>query len=356
MISPIKHLWEQTGAAIPTAREVIRLFCIVVACSPGCSGTNDTASGITNGGPPASDASGGSGGSSGVTAISGTPAGAGALVLNVAGSDATSSGGSAGNAGNGTPETCDGMDNDDNGVIDDVDAGGDGVCDCLNIATLGDIGPWGQGNVFTTWLNARSPRGAVALADQVLTADILAPFQIIVSLHVATGAVQSAHAHHAFSDAEVSAFNVWVRGGGGIMTTIGYMSDEANEIVNVNKLLTPLGMGYDPAHLNLDSYIQSWDPHPVTMGVTNIFTQNGVAPRPPTAGGAVIAHGGNEIALAVTQADSGRAVVWGDEWITYDALWTDVQNQQVELFWLNILKWLSPPKVCQVPIPPRVVK
>ncbi len=36
--------------------------------------------------------------------------------------------------------------------------------------------------------------------------------------------------------------------------------------------------------------------------------------------------------------------------------WADVKGQQVELFWLNILKWLSPPKTCQVPIPPGIVK
>ncbi len=34
--------------------------------------------------------------------------------------------------------------------------------------------------------------------------------------------------------------------------------------------------------------------------------------------------------------------------------WADTQDQQVEHFWLNLLKWLSPPTECQVPIPPRV--
>ena len=29
------------------------------------------------------------------------------------------------------PETCDGIDNDGNGIVDDVDVGHDGVCDCL---------------------------------------------------------------------------------------------------------------------------------------------------------------------------------------------------------------------------------
>ena len=35
----------------------------------------------------------------------------------------------------------------------------------------------------------------------------------------------------------------------------------------------------------------------------------------------------------------------------------EVTDQQVStLFWINILKWLSPPKVCQVPIPPTLPK
>ncbi len=32
---------------------------------------------------------------------------------------------------NPSPEVCDGIDNDGNGIIDDVDVGHDGVCDCL---------------------------------------------------------------------------------------------------------------------------------------------------------------------------------------------------------------------------------
>jgi len=49
---------------------------------------------------------------------------------------------------------------------------------------------------------------------------------------------------HEFADGEISAFDAWVRNGGGVMTTIGYTGDEAKEVVNVNRLLAPLGMGY----------------------------------------------------------------------------------------------------------------
>jgi hypothetical protein len=35
------------------------------------------------------------------------------------------------------------------------------------------------------------------------------------------------------------------------LTTIGYSNNEANEVVNVNRLLNPLGMGYSTTKLDL---------------------------------------------------------------------------------------------------------
>jgi hypothetical protein len=44
--------------------------------------------------------------------------------------------------------------------------------------------------------------------------------------------------------------------------------------------------------------------------------------------------------------------MWGDEWITYDSEWDEGQHPEydVERFWLNVLKWLTPKDECQVPI------
>lgn len=337
------------------------LIVALASCGSGSDGADATlnpAGGAADGGSASDGSAAASTGivaSTGAASTTGSPSGG---TPSVGGVNLTSGGSSTTGSG-GTPEICDGIDNDGNGIVDDVDVGGDGVCDCLNIATLGQIGPWSNGgNVFESWLNARSPLGAADLDDEVLTDGLLAPFNVVVVLHVDTTAVSNgdrmAAAHHAFSDDEAAAFGRWVEGGGGVMTTIGYTGDEAAEVVNVNRLLAAVGMGYSATKLDLTGHIREWDEHPVTFGVTNIFTDNGV--EPAGMAGTTIARGQGRPALQVTEAGTGRVVVWGDEWITYDSEWTDVEEQQVELLWLNILKWLSPPMTCQVPIPPEIIK
>ncbi|MFZ5892714.1 MAG: hypothetical protein ACOY0T_16765 [Myxococcota bacterium] len=333
---------------------------LILALAAGTFGCSSDSGGVTigNGSNGGSNGSGSNGGATGGSVS--TNGGA----SNGSGGSSIAFGGSTGNVGtggasNGMPEVCDGTDNDANGIIDDVDVGNDGVCDCLNIATLGQIGPWSNGgNVFASWLDARSPMGAVALDDQVLTEELLRPYQVIVALHVGTMEVKNddrtAAAHHAFSDAEVEAFHGWVKNGGGAMSTIGYFGDESKEVVNINRLLSPLGLGYSPTKLDLNGFVNDWMQHPVTMGISNIKTDNGVEPDDM---GTTLARGSNQrLALKVSEVGQGRVVVWGDEWITYDSEWADTENQQVELFWVNILKWLSPPNRCQVPIPPEIVK
>jgi len=343
-----------------------RTFCptlpFMIFAVASCSSSSGDADATLN--PSGGAVDGGQGTDGTAAASTGIASGAGSPSAGTpsAGSLNLTSGGTSSTTGSGgTSEVCDGIDNDGNGIADDVDAGGDGVCDCLNIATLGQIGPWSDGgNVFETWLNARSPLGATDLNDEVLTPELLTPFNVVVVLHVDTTSVSNgdrmAAAHHTFSDTEATAFGAWVQAGGGVMTTIGYTGDEAAEVVNVNRLLAAVGMGYSATNLDLTGHVQAWDEHPVTLGVTNIFTDNGVEPAGTAATTIARGQADGQPALQVTQAGSGRVVVWGDEWITYDSEWADVEEQQVELFWLNILKWLSPPLTCQVPIPPEIIK
>lgn len=255
-------------------------------------------------------------------------------------------------------EVCDGLDNDGNGIVDDVDEGGDGICDCLNIGTIGRIGPWSTGgNIFKEWLDTRSPIPATELGDQEITSNLIAGLDVIVVLRADTKELtrDKSPAHHQFSDEEIAALEKWVRAGGGLMTTIGYQDDEASEVENVNRLLDPLGVRYhhEAEYLQLTGLLTSWADHPISEGVTQVFANNGV--EPAEKGGTIVASDGSErVAMVVTTPGDGHVIVFGDEWITYDSEWVEIDEQQVERLWLNMLKWLSPAEVCQVA--PPVVK
>lgn len=239
------------------------------------------------------------------------------------------------------PEVCDRIDNDGNGIVDDVDVGMDGVCDCLRVATLGVAGTAGVEGVFSAWLDARSTLGATELGDVELTPAILAEYQVILSQDISGG--------HARTTAEVAALEAWIRAGGGFMTLIGYA--DTSERTNVNLLLAPSGLAYGPEPIlfggGVTLPVNTWHAHPVSETVTRLGIDNGY---PVTGGGTVIAEEGGYVVLRGTELGSGHVLVWGDEWISFDSEWVGHPDYQVERFWLNALKWLTPPTECQVPI------
>jgi hypothetical protein len=300
-----------------------------VAFAASCGSADDsTFAGGTSGSSGASGASGASGsggfGSSGSSGASGT--------------SGTSGGGG---------EVCDGVDNDGNGIIDDVDVGNDGICDCLRIATIGAPGKWGQGDVFAAWLNARSVKGAVALESKVLDRALLDQYQVIVAQDVST-------IGRTYSAQEIAALGDWVKAGGGLLTLIGYA--DSKERANVNALLATFGMSYGSAGIlpkNGGSTIpvKGWVAHPVTQGVAMVGVDNGY---PVEGNGIALASEQGHTLLRAQEVGSGHALVWGDEWITYNSEWSGHPEYQVTLFWLNMIKWLTPAKECQVPIPANV--
>ncbi|HEY3234289.1 MAG TPA: hypothetical protein VGJ84_06215, partial [Polyangiaceae bacterium] len=267
------------------------LLSLMVGCGSSSTGegvNRGSSGGSSNGGSGNSPALGGSPGSGATSSSQGGnrtgTGGAGAVSGN--GGVASTAGGTGNTAGNGgimlgvggggvitpTGETqCDGIDNDGNGIIDDVDVGSDGVCDCLNIATIGRLGLWSTGTgIFTTWINARSPLGVTALGDQDLTTVNLSQFQVIVLLNVVTydwtwrGGAKSevGVASHPYSAAESSALATWVSNGGGLLTTIGYTPSSA-ELADFNRLLSALDVGYTGWDV-VAGQVTNWAPHPVT--------------------------------------------------------------------------------------------
>jgi hypothetical protein len=276
----------------------------------------------------------------------GSAAGSGSGGLQLGGSGSGSGADGGGGVFGGNEGVCDGIDNDQNGIIDDVDKGKDGVCDCLKIATLGLPGQWGQGDVFAAWLDSRSDFGAAALNDQVLTTALLDQYEVIIGQDLSKMG-------RSYAADEVAALGGWVQAGGGFLTLIGYA--DPDEIANANLLLAPFGLSYGPQQILQQSGttypVTGWVAHPVTQGVSVVGVDNGY---PVQGSGTVLASEGGFDVLRAATAGTGHVLVWGDEWITYNSEWTGHPEYQVELFWLNMIKWLTPANQCQVPIPPEI--
>jgi hypothetical protein len=295
----------------------------------------------------------GAGGKPAAGAAGKAQAGAEALAGGAGGAGAGAGGDAAPDAGQvelipESGEVCDGMDNDKNGLVDDADVEGDGVCDCLKIASIGRRGAFGDGELaFRDWPNAKAQNHVVPLGGAELTDERLAPYDVLIVLNVSTvSAVAMDTPQRAFSDAEVAAFERFVRGGGGVITTAGYSADQAADVANVNKLLAPFGLGYSSTKIGLDGMISSWTPHPLTEGIERVFTEVGAEPDGAQAL-SLAKDAKDHVALQVPKTDGPRVLVWGDEWITYASQWRSKTDQQVERFWLNSLGWLSRPTSCQ---------
>ncbi len=84
--------------------------------------------------------------------------------------------------------------------------------------------------------------------------------------------------------------------------------------------------------------ITMWNPHPIDMGVTQVGVDNGY---PVEGSGDVIATGGGYDVAKVQVVGKGHVFLWGDEWVTYNSEWNDHPDYQVQLFWLNSIKWLT---------------
>ncbi len=322
---------------------------IYAATDESTHGAGGTGSGSTDSGT-----GGNPGTASGSTTANGSGSGTGANT----GIDLMAGLGDPNASGNGGPvalhpeiaEICDGIDNNADGLIDNLDVGHDGICDCLKIATLGVRNPRGAGDVFATWLSSRSVNGAIDLNNTVLTPQLLADFQVVVAQNVST-------IGRMYAPSEVTALNDWIQAGGGFMTMTGY-APSPDEILNVNSLLAPMGMSYGPQQILQTQSVSTvpvtmWQAHAVTAGITRIGADNGY---PVLGKGQTLASEGGFDMLKAQEVGKGHVLMWGDEWITFNSEWVDHKDYQVEAFWLNMIKWLTPAKECQVPIPAIVIK
>lgn len=230
--------------------------------------------------------------------------------------------------------------------------------DLCRVGTLGYGGPYGSSRFLTGWLERGTAQGAASLGASVLTATLLAPYEVIVVHDVREGSPGQAGVDlglgRAYSPDEVEVLRQWVAQGGGLMTLTGY--GDPSEITNVNRLLAPHSLSYGATRIlagdgTSSSPVTHWADHPLARGVTRVGVDNA---HPVQGGGTLIAwepsKGRYDLARAA-ESGNGHVFAWGDEWVAYDSELTQRSDYQVAQFWFNALSWLGQTSQCRVAMP-----
>lgn len=232
-------------------------------------------------------------------------------------------------------QTCDGLDDDCNGFIDDIDVGGDGICDCLAIALIGTSGGLAASQ-FQQWLIDRGT-SADRIDPPLVDAAVLDAYDVVILDQLT----------RAYTPAEAAAFDTWVNAGGGLMAMTGHTASPVSAQQWPNGILGPMGLEYQGALLN--GPVTDFLPHPTTMGLTSVTFLGGfeVVATIPGQSDVVARLPGMIPAAQAQERGMGKVFVWGDEWIEYDSEW--VALPEITVLWTNIFEWLTPTSVCSLP-------
>jgi hypothetical protein len=289
------------------------------------------------GAPSGGTATGGKGGATGGTRTGGTGGGPGGEPGAGAGMGGDS--GAAGMGGEGgaacvptepPDERCDDVDNDCNGEIDDIDVGNDGIRDCLAILLIGAPGQFSSSN-FQVWLEEQGAATVSRIHESgtaaALTNADLQAFDIAILDNLIRD----------YTPEESEVLSQWVRSGRGLMSLNGHTG--VSDRTRGNSLLLELGVEH-VAELR-SATVTTFHAHPLTTGLTSLTFSGGyrLGNLPSGEGSVVVAEiTDGAVGLALVRG-SGRAFVWGDEWVEFDSEWQSLP--EVKTFWINALSWLS---------------
>lgn len=240
------------------------------------------------------------------------------------------------------PEICNGVDDDLDGRVDNVDVASDGICDCLQIGIVGVPGSRPSSD-FPAWLEARGT-GVVRLpVDTEITEATLASFDVIVVDNLVRD----------YAPSEADALSAFATGGGGVIAMTGYVGGATSE-TRVNSLLEKVGVHFVQGELisPREGEIVLTTTHATMLGVSALrfiggryVALNETAPFDFEAETVATYHD-QAIGIAA-RVGGGHVVAWGDEWISYDDLWRDT-TLGTEMFWVNAIGWTRPQDICEL--------
>ena len=232
-------------------------------------------------------------------------------------------------------QTCDGIDDDCNGFVDDIDEGGDGICDCLAIALIGTPGGLASSQ-FQQWLIDRGS-SADRIDPAVVDATVLDAYDVVILDQLT----------REYTAAEATAFDTWVSEGGGLMSMTGHTASPVSAQQWPNSILGPMGLTYQGALLN--GPVTNFEIHPISVGLTSVTFLGGfeVVADNPAANDVVGTLPGGQVAGMAQERGSGKVFVWGDEWIEYDSEWASLP--EITQLWVNIFEWITPVSLCTPP-------
>ena len=232
-------------------------------------------------------------------------------------------------------QACDGIDDDCNGFIDDVDEGGDGICDCLAIALVGTSGSLASSQ-FQQWIIDRGS-SADRIDPPLVDAAVLDAYDVVILDQLT----------REYTPAEAAAFDAWVNAGGGLMALTGHTASPVSAQQWPNGILGPMGLEYQGDLLS--GPVTDFVPHPVTFGLTSVTFLGGfeVVATIPGISDVIARLPGMVPAAQVQERGLGKVLVWGDEWIEYDSEWSTMP--EITQLWVNIFEWITPTDVCAPP-------
>lgn len=226
------------------------------------------------------------------------------------------------------PEVCDGVDNDCDGLIDDVDAGGDGIYDCQKVLFLGPPGLRPSAD-FDAWARGNGTLVTRMVDPNVMvTAELLAPFDLVLIDRIS----------RAYSAEEAAALAAWVNGGGGVMALSGYLGGPSDKDFP-NSLVAGLGIGFTGNLLS--GPVTTFAADPLTTGLSSVTFAGGFGVAVDAAADRPVLVGkvGAQVVAASVRHGAGRVYLWGDEWVTFDSEWAG--SAEIRQFWVDAFGWLG---------------